>query len=148
MAEAKTVDNLGADVHQRYINDTRLLSEEEKTLFKTPDIAKRAEVLETALKYPHIELLWGLQEKETSFFIEPPGFVLTTDVFTYSLIPSLGPDSQIIEKLEAIKEEKDKEKDSDKERQRKSLLKFAKALSFLNTIISEISRKKEEFHKG
>jgi len=144
MTDAKTVDNLGADVHQRYINDTRLLSEEEQTLFKVPNIAKRAEVLKTAPNYPQIELLWGLQEKETSPFVEPPGFVLTTAVFTYSLIPSIGHDSEIIEKLEALKEKKD----SDEERQRNNLLKFAKAVSFLNKIISEISRKKEEFHKG
>ncbi len=145
MADAKTVDNLGPDVHQRFIEDTRLLSDEEvQKIYQTPSIAKRAEVLKTAPKYSEIDLLWGVQDRETSPFVEPPDFVLTTDVFTYSLIPSLGSGSEIVQKLESLKEEKD----SDVERQRKTLMKFAKDLITLNKILELIKRKQEEFHKG
>lgn len=145
MADAKTVDNLGADVHQRFIDDTRLLNDEElQKIYQTPSIAKRAEVLKTAPKFSEIDLLWGAQEKETSPFAEPPNFVLTTDVFTHLLIPSVGNGNDIIQKLESLKQEKE----SDVERQRKALLNFANNYQKLNKDLEYIKRKQEEFHRG
>lgn len=144
MAESKTIDNLGPDVHQKFINDTRLLNDEEvKKIFETPKIAERAEVLKTAPKYSEIDLLWGTQQK-TSPFVEPPDFVLTTNVFTHSLIPSLGSGLEISQKLESLKEEKD----SEVERQRKTLMKFVNDYVTLNKILELIKRKQDEFHKG
>lgn len=166
MADAKTIDNLGPEVNRRYIDDTRLLSDEEvQKIVQTPSVARRAEVLKTAPKFTEIDLLWGVQERASSPFVEPPNFVLTTDVFTYSLIPSIGTGSEIIQKLESIKrddkkekqkqekgqeeeQEEKKQKDTDEERQRKILLKFAKDLFTLNKILEVIKRKQEEFHKG
>jgi hypothetical protein len=152
MADSKTIDNLGPEVHQRYIEGTKLLTEEELSkFFKTPEVATRTEILETAAKYSKLDLLWGIQQRETSPFEEPPNFVLTTNVLTYLLIPSLGSGKEIYEKLKSIKEKEEEEgseEESEKEKQRKKLLKFALLMKELNEILLEIKRKKEEYHKG
>jgi len=149
MNKSKTVDNLGSEVHQRYIDGTKLLSEEELIkVFQSPNVAKRAEVLTTAPKYPELDLLWGFRERETSPFVPPPNFVLTTNVFIYQLIPSFGPDEKLLEKLDYLKAKEEDNEQSEQEKQRKRLLKFAALMSQLNKIISDIKKRKDEYHKG
>ncbi len=141
----QTIDNLQPKEHQRFIDATQLLNDEEvQKITQTPGVAQRAEILKTAPKYSEIDLLWQVQEKETSPFIEPEGFVLTTDILTHALIPNLGSVSEIIQKLESIKDQKD----SEVERQRKILVKSIKDYSSLNEMLKYIKRKQEEFHKG
>ena len=144
MVEAKTVDNLGPEVHQRFINDVKLLNEEEvQKFFQSPSVAKRAEILKTSPKHAETDILWGLSDIGTSLFNEPPDFVLSTDIFTYKIIPSLE-EKDVMEKLNLIK----KEEGTDVEQQRQNLLKFAAHLDNLNKILAEIQRKKDEYHKG
>jgi hypothetical protein len=144
MSDAKTVDNLGLDVHQNYIDKTRLLSDEEvQKIYQTPNIASRAEVLTTAPKYSEIDLLWGAAESQPSFFAEPPNFVLATDVFTYKTIPSVEIE-EIKQKLDSLK----KEKESDVEKKRAILTNFASRLNIIDKNLELIKRKQDEFHKG
>lgn len=145
MAESKTIDNLGPEVHQNFIDKTRLLSDEEvQKIIQTPSIAARAEILTTAPTFPETDLLWETQRKESSPFAEPPGFVLATDVFTHAVIPAIGSGTETVQKLESLKDEKD----SEVERQRKILTKFIKNYISLNEMLKYIKRKQEEFHKG
>jgi hypothetical protein len=167
MADAKTVDNLGPEVHKRYIDDIKLLSEEDvKKIFQTPSVASRTEVLKTAPQLSEFDLLWGITQTETSPFEAPPNFAMTSDIFSYQLIPSFGPTNDIIEKLNSLdfkKKKKKKKKSPDEpdedgeddedgeeenERERKNLLKFAMIMSDLNKIITEIKKRKDEYHKG
>jgi len=153
---AKTIDNLGPEVHKRYIDDVKLLSDEEiQKIFKTPNIATRVEELQRAPQLKELEILWGLKESESFIFAPPPGFAISADLFTYQLIPSFGSIKDIIEKLQLSKKASDKkkkavkEKDlSDEENQKQHLLKFANVLLDLNKILFEIKKRKEEYHKG
>lgn len=116
MADAKTIDNLGVEVNKRYIDDLKLINEEDvKRIFQTPSVATRAEVLKTAAQLSEFDMLWGIGSSETTLFEAPPNFMMTSNVFTYQLIPSFGPTNEIIEKLTSIKfEEKKKKKKSQK----------------------------------
>ena len=156
MVDAKTIDNLPPDVNRRFIEDTKLLSEEDvKKVFQTPSIATRAEILKTAPEITKLDVLFGLEEIETSPFAAPENFVLATNIFTYQLIPNFGPINEIIEKLESIedknqkkKKKKKEEEDSEENKQRKRLLKFAFLMDTLNEILTDIKKRKDEYHKG
>jgi len=155
MVDAKTIDNLPPDVNRRFIEDTKLLSEEDvKRVFQTPSIAARAEVLKTAPEITKLDVLFGLEQIETSPFAAPENFVLATNIFTYQLIPNFGPINELIEKLESIedknqkKKKRKKEEESEKDKQRKRLLKFAFLMDSLNTILTDIKKRKDEYHKG
>ncbi|NGX64155.1 MAG: hypothetical protein KR126chlam6_01582 [Candidatus Anoxychlamydiales bacterium] len=153
MVDAKTIDNLPPEVNRRFIEDTKLLSEEDvKKVFQTPSIATRAEVLKTAPETTKLDMLFGLEKIETSPFAAPDNFVLATNIFTYQLIPNFGPINEIIEKLESIEEKKKKrkkeEEEAEEERQRKRLLKFAFLMDTLNSILTDIKKRKDEYHKG
>ncbi|MBN2479735.1 MAG: DUF5399 family protein [Parachlamydiales bacterium] len=156
MSDAKTVDNLGPEVHNRYMQDISLLSEKEVQKFlKTPSVASRTEILKIQPSYPELDLLWGLSQNNTTPFAPPANyFIATTDIFTYQLMPSFGPVEEIVEKLDSFVEEKKKRKkrenkeDQEEQKESEKLLKFAKMVSILNKIISEIKKRKDEYHKG
>ncbi len=146
MADAKTIDNLGPEVHQDFINRIQLLSEEEvKKLTETPSIAKRAEVLTTAIKPLESDKLFGLETSQTSPFIPPKELVLAIDVLTHSLIPSLGTTAELLQKLKSLNESDLSEEEKD---QMKSLSKTITTIDTLTNILQEIQRKKQEYKKG
>lgn len=154
MPDAKTVDNLGPEAHQRYINDTKILSEKEvQRVFKTPNVATRAEVLKVAPQVSEIEQLMGVSESFSSPFAPPPQETLTSSIFTFQIIPNFGPINELVEKLKSFEVKKGGKKkitkeEEKEEKQRKSLLKFAALLNILNKISSEIQNRKDEYHKG
>lgn len=144
---SRTVDNIGIDVHKRYIDDSSLLSKEEKEIFQTPNIAssvaKSAEVLSIAPKSLETDILLGVQQKTTPF-APPPEFVLRTNIFTYNLIPPISNGEDLIQKLQSIKQNKD----SAIEKEREILLKSFQTYKKLDIIRADIKKKQDEFHKG
>ncbi|MFA6119323.1 MAG: DUF5399 family protein [Parachlamydiales bacterium] len=166
MADAKTVDNLGLEVHKRYIDDVKLLSEEEvKKIFQAPSVASRAEILKTAPQLTEMDLLWGTNQSETSLFEPPANFAVTSNIFSYQMVPSLGSMAELVEKLESIEfsnkkrkkkkkktsnedEEENEGSEEEEELQKQHLIKFATMMTDLNKIITEIKKRKDEYHKG
>ena len=141
----QTVDNLNPKAYERYIADTSLLNEEEvQQVIKTPNVAAKAEVLTTTPKHPEIDILLKLLQRDSSPFTEPPGFVLTNNVFTHSLIPSIGSIEELIKKLEPLKVKND----SVVKKQLEILEGFGRVLGTLDEILKIIKRKENEFQKG
>src|SRR3989338_2337955 len=97
MADAKTIDNLGPEVHKRYMDALKLLDEKDvEKVFKTPAIAGRIETLTVSPSYSMVEELFNTRENKSSPFVPPPKFFLTSsNIFTSSIIPALDENDKI-----------------------------------------------------
>jgi len=145
MADAKTVDNLGPQVHQRYIEDTRFLSKEELAKLAPSSIAKKVEVLETAAKPLETDLLFKTKESESSPFAPPEDFVLGLNVFTSSIAPNMGTLEEIQERLNSL----NKTDLSDKEKnQMKTLNKSFARINLLDKMLQDVKKRSNEYQKG
>lgn len=150
MADARTVDNLGPQAHEQYIKNA-LLSEREdvKKVSKNPSIATRAEILTTSPTSTALDQLWGIKKSATSPFTPPANFFLTTaDIFTHQLVPTLGLVSSMLEKLQSLAASSKTPLSQKEEEESKKILKFLTLMERLNKILSDIKKRKDEYHKG
>ncbi len=145
MDKAKTVDNLGPRAHERFIENAKLLSDEElQKVIQTPTVAKRTETLTTTPIYPELIKLWQLQNNAAWPFEKPPFFeTASSNLFSNQLVPNLGPLDEFIEKLES-----EKSSDPEIEKQRNQLIDFATRMKRLNKVLEDIKKKQDEYHKG
>jgi Family of unknown function (DUF5399) len=143
---AKTIDNLGPEAHQRFIEGTRLLGDEEiQRIIQTPNVAQRAQVLKTTLVPSKTDVLFEETLVKKSPFDPPENFVLGKEVLTHQLIPSLGSPNQMASKLNNLKETdlNDAEK-----KQKEALSQFNNRYLALDKIQQDIDNRESEFHKG
>ena len=145
MADAKTIDNLGPQAHKDYMNALKLLGEKDVSkVFKSSDIAKRAETLTVTPSPQKADELFDLNKNESSPFVPPYSYFITTsDIFTHDIIPSLGDENNILNQLKnlnALPKNEDDEK--------KALTSFFESIKMLNEINKEIRQRKNEYTKG
>ena len=147
MADIKTLDNLGPDAYNRYIHDTKLLSETDlQKLTLAPDIAKKTEILRTTPFFAELEKLWGLFQNNTTLFSPPKDYFLSTsDVFTTHLVPGINADG-LLQQLKNFQETK--KLSAEDKQSLNSLQKLLIMLNQLNQIISEIKNRSNEYHRG
>ncbi|NGX33593.1 MAG: hypothetical protein K1060chlam4_01664 [Candidatus Anoxychlamydiales bacterium] len=146
MDKAKTVDNLGPEVHNAYMRAEKLLDEPGvQKISQTPSIAQRAEVLTTAAQPLESDKLFRLNERASSPFAPPEDFVLRADIFSHQLVPTMGIITELKEKLESINQ---KDLNDEEKNQMLSLSKTFVTMDTLNKILQDIQKRKDEYHKG
>jgi hypothetical protein len=98
----KTVDDLGIDVSRRYIRDQEQL---DRSFIKDFQIPSRTQVVITTPFYAsETDSLVGAQKRVSWFLSSPPEnySISRKKIFSYQLIPSLGPNEKLDEDLSKI----------------------------------------------
>ncbi len=151
----RTIDNLGVDISVQYaknkaLTDTKLLEESRKLPSST----------EVTVTSPYIpsewEELFSLRKKFEPWakFCPPPSYAShKKSLFSFQLIPSMGPLEKHMAEIENLlnfhKKKKKKRKEGGEEEQEKELLlKFLKLLVFLDKQLLFINGRRNQYHKG
>jgi hypothetical protein len=157
--KSKTIDNLGVDLSVRYAQNEELydrsLIEESKLIPKFAEISVISPYVSS-----EIDELFDYANKHNSWagFSPPPNFIFAKkNLFSFNVIPSLGPIELQEEKMEKIKQKKQKKKKSNKEKllmeekeddENDILIFFFEALEKLNNELSSVNAKRGQYHKG
>ena len=153
----RTIDNLGVDISIEYAKnreliDTKLLEESKRLPFQT----------EVTVTTPYVPSEWDeifstrkKHEPWAKFFAPPEYTSHRKSLFTFQLIPSMGPPERHdaeIEKLLGFKEKKKKRKkggeEEEKEKEKETILTFLKKLAFLDKQLLFINARRSQYHKG
>jgi hypothetical protein len=148
MADTRlTIDNLGIGTSSRYARDQATL---DTKLIKDSHISKMTEV---SVVKPYVSAefdQFSASDKQASWalFAPPPDAELSSGLFSYQLIPSLGgyeKQEGAEEKLEALEDSLNKE---EKEKERKVLIRLLKQVKDLDQILGMIRARCNQYHKG
>ncbi len=170
----RTIDNLGVDVSSRYANDQKTL--DRKILKDARNIPTQAEVDVTTPSFEsEFDLLFDADRKNTpwALFCMPRNYgEQRRRLFTYQIIPSLGPsektenqEKKILEQLQeqaSLQEEKEKERRKhedissweeeqeakEKEKEQKILVSLLKNLLMLDKCMADIIARRMQYQKG
>ena len=157
----RTIDNLGIDVSVRYAKDKELF--DVHLIEESRSVPLQTEVTATR---PYVSIEWdefySIKQKNVPWadFFAPPDYVShKKKLFTYQLIPSLGPAEKQMAERERItslplpslyrKNKKDHGKEETEEsRERQCLISFLHHLSILDRHLSDINSRRSQYHKG
>ena len=164
----RTIDNLGIDASSRYASDQKEI--DLKILKEARGIPKQAEVDVTSPSYAsEFDLLFDTAKKNTPWarFSRPQNYNdQRKRLFTYQIIPSLGPqektENQEKKILAQLKEKANKQNDERKdkntqdrsdwedeqEKEQKILAQLLKNLLILDKCMSDIIARRMQYQKG
>lgn len=169
----RTIDNLGIDVSSRYASDQKEL--DRKILREARAIPKQAEIDVTSPYYEsEFDLLFGGEKRNSPWaqFSRPKNYNdQRKRLFTYQLIPSLGPqektesqEKKILAHLqERAAEQQEREKEGqkretveweetqnlqEKEKEQKILAQLLKNLIMLDKCMADITARRMQYQKG
>jgi hypothetical protein len=161
MPQSKTIDNLGVDISIRYAQNDDLY--DENIIKDSKSIPKFTQLSINIPYFPsEVDELFGYEHKASSWAeFSPPTSFLTSNIqlFSYQIIPSLGPIEKQEEEKEKIKRKKkkmkskkslaqiEKEEEHDEE-DREILINLFECLFILNKNLEDINAKRGQYHKG
>ena len=168
----RTIDNLGLDASNRYAADQQEF--DHKILKESRVVPRQAEVDVTEPSYSsEFDLLFDIGKKNTPWaqFCMPKNYnEQRKRLFTYQIIPSLGPqdktesqEKKILAHLQEKAKQQDEKKDKNKkdspsweenqekeeqEKEQKILVQLLKNLLMLDKCMSDISARRMQYQKG
>lgn len=161
----RTIDNLGIETSRRYAKDREQL-QEAKFIEDSKLIPQKAEISVLKPFYPTElqEYLAPISQTLWAAFEPPPQYLtLSSPLFTYQLIPSLGSsekqeaDTDKLEALEdtlskSFKEGKrqgqDQQEQQEEEKERKILLHLLKTIGKFDRTLEMINSRRNQYQRG
>lgn len=161
----RTIDNLGIETSRRYAKDKSQL-QDAKLIEDSKLIPQKTEVSVLKPYYPTAleEYLGPLSQKMWAAFEAPPrSLALSSALFSYQLIPSLGGSEKQeadTDKLEALEDTlsksfkegkrqgKDQQEQQEEEKERKVLLHLLKTIGKLDRTLGMINSRRNQYQRG
>ena len=160
---ARTVDNLGVDVSTRYAEDQKAL-ETYLTLVKESPLGTQAQIEVTQAAVPsELDQLFDLAKLRLPWgqFSSPPGFETQSKgrgLFTYSMLPSLGPDDKIETLMTRVQshqispapttEWQTEKASQEKIKEKDALVKLLHTITDLGKDLGEINSRRKQYQRG
>ena len=172
MAEAKTIDNLGPDASNRWARDQQHL--DPSLIKEAPFVSKQSttDITSPCLHSQCNVLLQSNQQSTPWASLRPPsGYHLQNKrLFTHQSIPSLGSDEFLGTQIQKIKDKTETDQESRKKRRKvkgqeryrweeereekeelleaKTLISFLERIQLLDSLITEINARRNQYQKG
>ena len=156
---ARTIDNLGLEISNRYAEDREYY--DEKIISEARLIPSQTQISSTHPSFAsEFDILFELQRsgaRWANFFPPPLYYAMRSRIFAEQLIPIMGsPDRQDaqLEKLEALGEEEKKKRNhqpieaEEVEKERKILLKLLENIHNFDLILIDINSRRSQYQKG
>lgn len=162
---ARTIDNLGIDISNRYAEDKEVF--DEKLIRESRVIPNQIQIDVTSAVYTsEFEILFDLGKRHTTWanFNAPPKYYEQKKrLFTEQLIPALGSQDKKEIQMQRIKEMKKKyikaegeealswekeETEEENEKQRKILLQLIESLLSYDNYLIDINSRRSQYQKG
>ncbi len=165
----RTIDNLGIETSTRYAQDQKEL--DPALLRESRAVAPQAEIESVTPSFPsEVEQLFGLEKRNLTWasFLAPPKYSEQKKrLFSYHIIPSLGPEEKKEAQITKVKNflpqerEGDKEEKSNKQREwemkrekeeeekeKKILLTLLNSMSDLDKFLSAVNARRSQYQRG
>lgn len=173
-SRSKTIDNLGIDTSVRYAKDQEYL---DKTLSKESNyIPEQIRIDVTIPSYSsEFDLIFETSQRNKGWaeFLNPPGFAEQKKrLFTFQILPSLGPEEAQQMHLERVKEKLDKDRKKQKrerdqrqdrekrepfeeeilleeeEKESEKIIRLIEVIFNLDKILIEINSRRNQYQRG
>ncbi len=156
--KSRTIDNLGVDISVRYAQDKEL--QDTKFIEESRSIPKFIEQSVLTPYYPsELDILFGVEKRNAPWadFIAPLNFFQgIKNLFSFQLIPSLGPIEKQEEEKQKITDYKKKKKkkklfsreEEEEEKERDVLISLFSCLLFLDKNLESTNAKRGQYQKG
>lgn len=165
MSPPRTVDNYGIDASVRYARGSELEEASKKLLQESKSIPSLTEISVTKpYKGSELDSLLGLTAKTLPWggFSPPPNApILKSTLFSFQLIPSLGPIEKQEEdelrikhfgqhkkKKKGKEQNEEHEESSEEEKEKEILLALFACLKQLNNNLEKVNANRNRYHKG
>jgi len=157
---ARTIDNLGLDISNRYAEDRELF--DESFIKDARSVTSQTSVTTTTPSHlPEFDLLFDLGKRKASWatFLAPPLYTASRRrLFAEQVIPQLGtPDKQEaqVQRVEAIGDEEKKKRQhalpteiEEVEQEKQILLKLLSNLHIFDQLLIDINSRRAQYQKG
>lgn len=173
-SRSKTIDNLGINSSIRYAQDQEYL---DKTFSKEPSFISEQTTIDVTIPSfsSEFELIFKTSQRNKGWaaFLNPPGFTEQKKrLFTFQILPSLGPDethqmhlARIKEKLDKDRKRHKKERDQrqdrgkkepfeeaiefgEEEKESEKIIRLIEVICNLDKILVEINSRRNQYQRG